>query len=330
VAVLKQVVFAGFSKQTAKGSAAAAATYAVALTGGHAINFEQKNEVIETTSNKPFMFDTVRKEVIPMGDFKLIAQARSLGLLLLGVLGTEVFTGSANPWTHTFTPAQDLPYLTLFGQVGAADFFTIPDCKIDELTLEFKDPGALDVSCKMIGAPANATNVWSGSAWTITNDERGTNFFQASGGTFKLDGVSGTPIVLPVKSAVIKIPRAIGPVMRASSVLPYDVVPGPADCDVTITVIADDLSQVRKVVTGSATGTTVAQALTYGSFDLFWTYDANTDLDVSSGRIGWTVPLPQGEPKGGAAELTFTGKALGTSVNAAITAVLHNNVNAAY
>jgi hypothetical protein len=318
--VLKQVVFAGIGKQAGKGSPSAAATYAQALISGHATMFTLKQEVIETTSNKPFMFDTVRKEAVPAGEFTVLAQPRSIGLLLLATLGTDTVSGGPTPYTHTITPAQDLPYLTLFGQVGGADYFTTQDCKVDELTLAFKDPGALECTAKIIGC----STTWSGSAWTITNDERGQPFFQASGGTFKLDGVSGTPVTLPVKDASVKIKRNLQAPFKASSVTPYDVYPGPANAEVQITVIADDLTQVRKVITGSSAGTAIAQALTYGSFDLFWTFDANNDLDISSGRIGWTVDLPAGDPKGGVAELVFTGTALATSATNAVTAVLHN------
>lgn len=322
MSILKQVVFAGFAKQTAKGSAASAAAYANALTSGDAGSYATKEEVIETTSNKPYPFDAVRIEAVPSMDCTLLAQPRSVGLLLLGVLGTDVVTGGPTPYTHTITAAQDLPYFTVFGQVGSSDYLKFSDCKLDELTLSFKDAGKLEVQSKFIGCTDN----WSGTPWTITNDERGQAFFQAAGGTFKLDGASGTPVTLPIKDASVKISRQLQAVMKASQVNPYDVAPGIMLAEYTVTVVPDDLTQIREVITGTNSGASVNQSLPYGSADLFWTFDANNDLDLNSGRIGWKVDLPKGDPKGGAAEVQFTGTALGTASNQALTAVLHNIV----
>jgi hypothetical protein len=94
---------AGLSKQTAKGSAAAAATFAYGVDGGSIfkVNLEEA-EIPLTWSNRDILgFD--RSGAKPGQSLGTVATPNLIGLLLLGVLGSDVTSAPTLPWTVTIT-----------------------------------------------------------------------------------------------------------------------------------------------------------------------------------------------------------------------------------
>jgi hypothetical protein len=57
----------------------------------------------------------------------------------------------ADPWTHTATPANALPYLTIWRSVGGVVFEKYTDCKINSMTIDGQAGAPLQVTLEYRG-----------------------------------------------------------------------------------------------------------------------------------------------------------------------------------
>ena len=320
----KRLVAVGFSKQTAKGAAAAQPTFWMGVTDGKPVNWDLTEDVVEVTSEKPVFGEVDRTSVVGGADFTGLVHPKAIGLLLYGALGAIATTGSANPWQHIITPALDLPYLTFFGRAFGSDYLSVADSKIDELELSWDNAGSLRVAVTMMGL----TLTWGTTPFTPTNDESvgGTPRFRAAGGTFKLDPASGTPIVRNIISGSLRVRNGLDAVPQAGSVQPGDVAPAVKELEATINLAPDDLLDIRKALTGAAGGTTISNVPIFGSFEWFFTIDANTDLKIESSRFQPKPEMPDADPRGGYLEVGVEGALLQPTSGDAVKATLHNAV----
>lgn len=317
--VQKRIAKAGLSKQTGKGSPAAAATYAYGLRSGRVIGAEIQQETEEVTVDTRVNPGANRNGVIPGMEYVTRGYPKLLGLLLYGALGSISSSGSG-PTSHTITPGDDLPYLTAFGRQGS-EYYQLKDAKLDQLRMSWDGPGPIEVGARFIGLDLDPI-----SAPTETNQEADSGGkFRAAGGTFKLDIDSDTPVAAPVSKGEISIANAIEAVMLADSIQPNDVFPGVLVPSVSLTLKPNDLLRWREIVFGAAAGTDVSAVPIYGSFEVKFVLDANTDLTISATRVPFMAEFPEVDPRGGAQELVVTGEAM-KPTGAAITAVLRNSV----
>ena len=91
-------------------------------------------------------------------------------------------------------------------------------------------------------------------------------------------------------------------------VTPGDVEEGKLSVSGSVTVKPDDMALYRKMVTGSASGTTLTGAMVYGSFEWTFTHSKETShkLKVIATHVPFTCEFPSVDPNGGAAEVDFT------------------------
>jgi tail tube protein len=324
--IQKLISFWGLAKQSAKGVPAANATYGAGALGGQVFDvpIDQEPEAITLLggANDRFAPAVNRTGAHPAAGFSTRVWPRSIGLFLLGALGTDVVTGSG-PYSHALTPALDLPYLTLFAQYGTGEREKLPDCKVDELVVSWSEANPLEAEIALLGlVPTLGTG-----AFTITNDETAQTFIGPTGGTFLLDVASATPVAAQVKGASIRIANNLAGIPLSKSILPDDVFPGLQIAEGTITLVPNDLTDWRKAVGGAAGATSVQESPVYGSFDLKCQIDANTFVQFAAGRSSFLCPFPEADPGGGPAELelAFFCARL-TGAGAAFTATVKNAV----
>lgn len=227
-------------------------------------------------------------------------------------------TATVTNYVHTFTTFDDVPYLTLFGQEGPSSYLSVQDCKIDELTLSFDKLSAMRAETKLLGCQTS----FLGSPWTAGADERVSGgYLNASGQPFAVDGVAAT-----VTGGSVKLSNKLVPIMTAYQAFPSDVFPGLLSIDWSLKVIPDDLTVWRKVVMGSATGTTGSAVPYYGSLSFKWALDANTDLTFYAQRAKMLSAFPDASPDGGPAEITVEANVSQVTSGTPVTATLRNAV----
>jgi hypothetical protein len=315
----KRIAFVGISKQTAKGAAAAAATYGLGVRGGSvlAVELQQENDAI-TFASRVSAYDN-RLGINPGASIQTRAWPRSIGLLLYGALGS-ISTGGAGPYTHTITPGATLPYLTFFSQYDT-EYHKIADCKVNTLGIGWSERAPVEVDFDLMGITATLYT----SSYTTTNDENGQSRFIPPGGVFRVDTNSGTPATAKITGGRVTINNNLVPIPLSAAVTPDDVFEAEAALDVELNLMPDNTTEWRKIITGTNVGTVPVGTEIYGSFDTRFTIDASNDLTIAGTRVAFVADYPEADPSGGPAELTLQGR-IKKPAGAALTATLINSV----
>lgn len=309
----------GFAKQTAKGSAATEATYDIGVLGGTVASAELTEEDLNPTADSRVLSYVERKLVVPGAAFDAVGMPKSIGMLLLAACGAVATTGAAAPFTHTITTADDLPYVTLFGRY-AAQRIKVTDAKLDELEIEFDGSGAIKVKAKFVGIDQEFIGSYTVAAG---GDERPVDSppLISAGGVFTVDGAAAV-----IKKGSIKISNKVKAVDQAATTTPYDVSPGMQEITVSLTVVPEDLTLYRTVLTGSPAGTEIAGDVYIGDISLKFVRGADTDLTFAAGACALATEFPEANPEGGPAEIPIEAKVLAPASGNPFTFVLRNTV----
>jgi hypothetical protein len=271
------------------------------------------------TLDKPASPGANRLSFIPSVEYQTRSFIRSIGTLLHGILGTTVTTvGSPN--SHLITPADDVPYHTAFARQDS-NYYKIPDARIDELVLEWEEAGPLAVSVKMLGLDLT----FLGAAFTITNNENWQDgIHRAAGGTFKVDTGSGVPATAKVKSGRIALRRNLTAYITSEKITPENTSLGVLEGEISTVLVPDNLDEWRKIVTGTAGGTSVKTDTVYGSFEHKFVYDATNDLKLEAPRVPFVADFPEADAAGGVLELELVGGIAQPSAGDPFKATLRN------
>lgn len=315
----------GIAKQTAKGTPAAQPTFVFGVGSGKVVESKLTETPVALTFSSRMSEATVREQLVPGGTWDTMGFSRSLGLLLLAALGTDVVTGSSDPYTHTITaPTADVNWLTLFGRYGT-DYVSIADCKLDSLKLDWA-LGALKVSAVLMGI----TMTLGLSAWTPTNTDDATvpgMLYESGAGAanMQLNGANAR-----IMKGTITISNGLKAIVPSYKVTPDDFEVGEQTAQLAATVVPDDLTLYKTILTGSGAGTTPQSVPYYGSFSAKFieaVTSANHDLTISANRVSMLIDFPDANPKGGSAQLAVAGNIWDPRTGAAaLTAVLRNAI----
>lgn len=318
--IQNRITQVGAAKQTAKGAAAASATYQVGVNSGVVGSLDITEEELPVTWASRLLQGHDRISAYPGASFETLALPKSIGTFLQAACGADTVTG-VGPYVHTIKPAIVLPYVGIFGRKDA-EYFEVQDGRVSELELSWELTGALKVKVSVGGC----AYVFRGTAYTATNDERPqAGVLKGAGGTFTLNTLATT-----IKGGSIKISNGIEPVFGSDSVLPKDVFPQLHKVDVSLTIIPNDLSEFRRVVTGTTGGSTVATTPFNGAAVCQWKVDANTHLTFNANRMKSMVQFPDTNAQGGPVELQLEGSISEPVGSDAYTFALSNDVAAAY
>lgn len=296
---------AGLAKQGSRGTIAANPTFSHGLTGGTPIIVDPQQAPVEVTAAKRAAYNVYRDEVQNGGAIETLAYLKSLGLYLLGAIGTDVVTG-AGPYLHTYATG-DLPYLSLFAKGLDSTVEGIRDCKVDELTLKWEGSKLLQLSAKLMGT------VFSYPAtFTATVDETGSeSFLVPVGGTFQVDPIGGSLVAAAVIGGELTIKNNLEAIDTSAAVEAADVWEGVQEHSLKLTIVPDDLSIFRKTVTGAGNGTAVAAVAPTGSVNLQFKENNGTGtLTVTGSKVAFLTAFPEAKAKGGRVEVELAGDAV--------------------
>ena len=296
----------GVAKQTARGALAANPSFAHGVKGGAPISVEASQSALEVTTGVRASANVTRESVNASSDIQAPAYLKTLGLYLLGALGSKTTTG-AGPYEHTFLTG-DLPYLSVFAKGIGPDIEAVADAKIDELVISWEGANALEVGMKAMG-----TTFSYPASFTPGVDETGSeSFLIPVGGTFKYDPIGSTLATARVVGGEITVKNNVAQIPGSASITPTDTHEGKQECEVKLTVVPDNLADFRKVITGAANGSAASASVPVGSVELEFKENNGGagSLKVTGSKVAFMTELPEADPSGAAVELELVGVAV--------------------
>lgn len=323
--IQKVTALTGLAKQASAGTLAANPTFAHGLTGGSPISVEPNTNPVEVTVAKRSAYNVYRDDVINGATIQSLAYLKSVGLWLLGALGTDTVTGTG-PYVHTYATG-DLSYLSIFSKGIGADITGIRDCKVDELTLKWDGSKPVDLSVKALGTVFSYP-----ASFTPTTDETGSeSYLVPLGGTFSIDVLGSTLVSARVVGGEVTIKNNVAGIHPSATVEAGDVWEGLQEHSLKLTIIPDNLSEFRKTVTGGAAGTSVATVAPTGSVSLtFKENNGSGQLAITGSKIAFMTSWPDADPKGGAVQIELVGMAVMPAAGTAPLVYALTNSQASY
>lgn len=313
----------GLAKQSGKGSAAATALFGHGLTGGAPFSVKPTQAPHQSTAGNRLTKNAYRELLQPGAEYSFSAQPDLLGLYLLAALGSVTTTG-AGPYTHTFSSGDTLPWMTAWARL-ASEYQKLTDAKLDSISLSWDGPKPLECSASWL---ALTPDLKLGSAWTPTNDKsEAEDFLVPIGGTFQVDGSGASPATAVITGGEFTVNNSNEPIVAAGSVLPVDLAEKDQSYECSLRIVPDDLSIWRDVLSGTTTGTSIAQTTQYGSLSIVFKENRNPSgdtLTVTGSRVLFECDYPSADPEGGHAELSLSGIPLYDGTDAPLKFVLVN------
>lgn len=282
------------AKQTAKGTIATAATFKSPFSGGNVAPVLETDRLSETDSSRDQSAAYITTSGVE-GSPEIYVRANTIGFYLFAALGTDAVSGTTN-FTHTITPGNALPWLTLWRNVGGPTglFEAYQDCQV----------GSIAISAEA-GAPLAATIGVQGLIPTrLTTDPTlgppavnidADTVFNFNNATITLGG-SSTHLVrsfeLTVENNLTR--------QQTDDVTPFDISAGQREISLGFDLLFNDLTEYNKFYYGGAAGTTITPNIFTTSATFTFDLDANTSVSFSLPSIAYEEfpiePSPGGDP----------------------------------
>jgi len=236
-----------------QGTPAATSVHRLFMAGGSMVASTGTDEPFEETTGERMRSDRYVSERHGAGSPEFYIVPNAVGALLYGVLGAKAVSGSADPWTHTFTPASSLPWLTFWRNQGALIFEEVSDCKVNQLVISGESGKPLRAAASIMGLrPRFAT-----AAETTASVETTNRFLHYHGsGALLLEGAA----VASIRAFQLTISNN-GELIPGDSLRPIDISEGALTVQLTITKLFLATSMRNRLYYGGASPSNDAEVV---------------------------------------------------------------------
>jgi len=318
----------GVARQTALGTVATTPTWVSPLVGSGAVAGVEPSVSIDEETGQSYAINAYLEEISSSFDTPVRAYPKTLGEFLYGLFGAVVTTAATTTgfYKHVFSvdaTSQTTPWYTLWGNIES-EYVRSSDAKVGaiEISWDGNKPleAAITFACIGVLFGSEAARPTGGT------DMAGLNYFTPAGLTFKFAPAGSTLVETKLTKFGLKLTRNVNPEYFSGSALPGDLSMGKFEAAPSFTLKPDDLSAFRTAITGSATGTAVAESVVTGAYEVNLTVGSNT-LKISGPKVPFKISWPDSDASGGAVELEVSAdNQLGTSSVSPITIELTNDV----
>lgn len=149
----------GVAVQSGKGTAASVPTVKFNLAGSPSLIPQRDRARYEMTGAGRDPGPAYTTQMRVEGDMPVYLHPDGFGILAYGVLGAHALTGTAPKVIDTATPANDIPWLTIWRMVGGNLFEKFVDCKLGSMTVEGTAGSPPMATVNVLGA----TSMWETS-----------------------------------------------------------------------------------------------------------------------------------------------------------------------
>lgn len=320
----------GAALQADEATPAASPTFAHGLTGGSPINVERSASSTSVACGVRTDIDGYVESVDVNPSFEMLGYADVLALYYYAALGkitSSAVEGKTGVYRHVIELGDVLPALTIWGQVGAGNFGRTDGCKVSELNMSLTGNEPASYSAALMGT--DLTFLGS-TPFGEVDPSCFDGYFTPTDGTFLIDTAGSTPAAAVITEANVGISNDTEASRPLGRVMPGSI--GEKKCTVSpsMTVVPDDITPYRKMVTGSANGTKPSGKMVYGAASITLQHSINPDWTISFDipRIPWTADFVEVDPDGGNGEFTFTADSAFAAAagQSPVTVTITNNV----
>jgi hypothetical protein len=321
----------GIAVQKSRDVAATAPTYLHGLTGGTPFGASRSiaNTAVACGTRAPSDARVDSIEISP--SVQSLCYPDVFGLYLYAALGNVVSTAVADKdgyYQHVFTMGQEIPYCTIWSQIGTNNFTRSDGCKLGTLTINATgnehlsmqaDFQGIDAEVGIASIPGSLAASCFGGKYTTTDCE------------FKLDASGNTPAEALVSEASFTFENNVSSLTSLGRVTPRDIAEGNLSAGCSVTTIPDDITEYKKLMTGSASATKLTGKVVLGSVyaKFFHTDDPNMTLEFQVNHCPFTAEFPEVDPEGNEATIQFSTDAaiIAAAGESPVTITLVNKVN---
>lgn len=287
-------------KQSARGTAATPAVPAAAVSGAYKLPFSGGNigpmreldNLSETDASRDQGVTYVSSSGVE-GSPECYVRDASVGFWLFAALGADAPTGTTPNFTHVFTPANTLPYLTVWRSISDTLFERYRDCKAGSLTISAEAGAPLTVTVGIQGLQASR----------LTADPSLTPAIPLqSGAVYNYNDAAvtlGGGATALVRSFELTVENNLTR-QQTDDVVPYDVVEGTREVSLGFDLIFETLDEYNKFHYGDAAGTTISPNVYTTSAAFTFVKGTNNEIAFNLPSIAYQEfpiePDPGGDP----------------------------------
>lgn len=300
---------AGIAFQKDRDTPATQPTYLHGLTGGSPFGASRNiaNTAVACGNRAPSDARVDSIEITP--SIQSLCYPDTLGWYLYAALGACKTTALADTkkgyYQHVFTMGNTVPYATIWSQIGTNNFTRSDGCKCGTLELTATgnehlgmqaDFQGIDAQVGIAAIPGSVEASCFGGKYTTTDC------------TFKIDASGSTPAEALVSEASFTIENNLSALTSIGRVTPREIAEGNLSAGCSVTTIPDDITEYKKLMTGSKTSTSLTGKVVLGSVyaKFFHTDDPNMTLEISVNHCPFTAEFPEVDPEGNEATIQFT------------------------
>jgi hypothetical protein len=305
--------------QTAKGALPTISTtkaYKMPFSGGSIGPTRTTDRLSETDASRDAGVAYVQQTGVE-GSPEFYVRDASIGFWLWLALGADAVTGTTN-FVHTLTPANALPYVTMWRDLGDTLYEQFLDCKVGSLSISAEAGSPLTATAGVQGLQPSRLTASPDISTPVTIESG--QVYNFNNATVTLGG-SATALV---RSMELTIENNLT-VQQTDDSVPYDVVEGIREVSLGFDLIFETLAEYNKFHYGGAAGTAISPTIFTTSADFTFSLGINNSVGFTLPSIAYEeFPV---EPDAGGDPIVASVRAVGQrSGSPILTATVKNQV----
>jgi hypothetical protein len=279
------------NRQTAKGAAADPVDgIKLPLSGGGINPVRETDRLAETDASRDAGVSYVVTSGVE-GEPEFYVRDNPIAAFLYWGLGALATTGIGPDYTHVATPANGLPYVTFWRNVGDTLYEEYRDCKVGSLSISAEAGGPLTCTAGVQGLQTTRLTAAPDTATPVAVENGPVYNFNDAAVTL---GGGATALV---RSFELGIENNITR-QQTDDVVPYDIVEGTREVSLGFDLLFESLAEYNKFHYGGAAGTAISPNIFTTSAAFTFSKGANNEVSFNLPSIAYEEFPVEADPGG--------------------------------
>lgn len=306
------------AQQVAKGTPNTTYTDRVPFTGGSIAPTRAVDNLAETDANRDQGVSYVTNMGVE-GTPEFYVRDEQIHHFLEAAFGSLASDAGPTDFTHTITPANALPYYTVYREIGGTLFEQFDDCMANELTISADAGSPLTASLSLLGL--KATRLAAQPAAVASLDLADGTVYNYGQVTVSLGG-AGTKLVSSFELTLTNNTSQ----QQTDDISFYDNVPGQRELTVGFQLVFESLAQYNLFHYGGTAGTVQSETLATTSLDFEFNQGADNQVKFTIPNAAYEEFPVDPDPSGAPIVVDVRARAQRDPVEPVCTAVVKNQL----